>query len=457
MEQLAQYLELPDEELCRQAKTMRRQVDRSLWNLGLYLVAIQQRKLHRARGCSGVIQFAVRYLDLAQQKAYELLRATTSLLDTPLLAEAFRDGKVCWGKIREITRVSTSADEAFWLDYALHHDCDEVQRRVSVSPRRFKALRRQSDSHGLPTERQPAQGGLLASDLEANGAAGVHSEAPQPAYQSLAQQQFQPQHHARNQPPGSAEPPVGRVKLVFYLTAEEFALYERAEDRVRSQRGRRLPRNKVLIDLAEHRLSDARSEARARLPILVRVDASTGQGWYDTRLGLLPATAAQIEQALTSALAVTTEGMPPDPDLGAMSGQAQGDNGPIPGTAPPTCHLTDSALPQVPDKPDEGPGQASRKKRSSRRRRNISLATIRALMLRAGGKCEKPGCNRGGALHVHHQRPVSEGGQDGLADLRLYCSSCHGLEHEPDFERKPGWHEAREHRRGGKTDRCDSS
>ncbi|MCE7870420.1 hypothetical protein DYH09_08595 [bacterium CPR1] len=103
MKQLAQYLQLPEEELCQQAKTMRRQVDRSLWNLGLYLIAIQQRKLHRARGCSGIIQFAVRFLDLAQQKAYELVRATTSLLETPLLAEAFRDGRVCWGKIREIT------------------------------------------------------------------------------------------------------------------------------------------------------------------------------------------------------------------------------------------------------------------------------------------------------------------------------------------------------------------
>ncbi len=472
MKQLAQYLQLPEEELCQQAKTMRRQVDRSLWNLGLYLIAIQQRKLHRARGCSGIIQFAVRFLDLAQQKAYELVRATTSLLETPLLAEAFRDGRVCWGKIREITRVSTSADEAFWLDYALHHDCDEVQRRVAVSPRRFKAQRRPGDGpsggHGPQLESQPGQGGLLESDSGANGAAGIHPEVSQPGHQSLAQQQLQPQHHARSQPPdpvaGSAELPVGRVKVVFYLTPEEFAIYERAEDRVRSQRGQRLPRNKVLIDLAEHRLSDASGQARARLPILVRVDASSGQGWYDTRLGLLPATAAQIEEALTTALAVTTEGRPPiprqtDSTLPQVPGEAE-----LPGR--PKVEKTGVKSGKTKTVPDQ-PGQIPGARRSARRRRKISLVTIRSLMLRAGGRCEKPGCNRSGALHVHHQTPVSEGGQDGLADLRLYCSSCHGLEHEVDFERKPGWHEAREHgqagkadrERGqaGKTDRCDSS
>ncbi len=467
LEQLAQFLELPDEELCQQAKTMRRRVDRSLWELGLYLIAIQQRQIHRARACSGVIQFAVRYLDLAQQKAYELLRATTSLLETPLLAEAFRDGRVSWGKVREITRVSTSADEAFWLDYALHHDCDEVQRRVAVSPRRYKAQSRESDK-GSP---EKSSGSQATVGLGRQAQSKLWSESGASEPESTARQESgrfvssTPAQTAISEAASSnvQQPPAARIKVVFYLTPEELAVYERAEDRVRSLRGSRLSRNRVLMDLAEHRLIDVSSQARARLPILVRVDAGTGQGWFDTRQGLLPATCAQIEEALTSALAISTEGSLTEPR--SEPPQPCPSHGPANQESHPNdaADLRPEVAPTQPGpaireaRPDQTARQPSGPRRSPRRRRRLRVATIRALMLRSGGKCEKPGCNRGGALHVHHQQPVCEGGQDGLADLRLYCSSCHSLEHEPDFERKPDWRRARENKQARRAEGCDSS
>lgn len=79
----------------------------------------------------------------------------------------------------------------------------------------------------------------------------------------------------------------------------EFAVYERAEDRIRQQRGRRLSRNQVLTELAKRVLAGADGTARARLPVVVRVDGPTGRGWYETRRGLLSATAEEVERALT--------------------------------------------------------------------------------------------------------------------------------------------------------------
>jgi 5-methylcytosine-specific restriction endonuclease McrA len=64
-----------------------------------------------------------------------------------------------------------------------------------------------------------------------------------------------------------------------------------------------------------------------------------------------------------------------------------------------------------------------------RTRRSVPRAMAQAVWSRARGRCER--CGQRGWLHLHHRRPVSEGGAHEVDNLRLLCSACHAAEHEP--------------------------
>ncbi len=53
----------------------------------------------------------------------------------------------------------------------------------------------------------------------------------------------------------------------------------------------------------------------------------------------------------------------------------------------------------------------------------------RAALIRAGHRCETPGCERTRFLEVHHRRPRSQGGGNETTNLQVLCSGCHQLVH----------------------------
>ncbi len=379
MKELTQLLELSDDEVAQHAHQVRRRLDECLWSLGLALMAVEGKGLHLAHGCSSLVQYAVRFMDLEAQKASELRRVMRALLFLPLLAEAFRTGEVGWGKMREITRVAKPETEALWLETAREQSTEEIQKRVTMSPRAFRKLE--------PVDR--------ARNAVPNARSPVVVEAPASAQESL----FSPTSETEAPPSPPAEVNALKtplIKVSFYLTPEQLAHYERAEDRVRQQRGRRVSRNEVLMQLVDGCLAGVSPAAAARLPVVIRVDGHSGKGWFDTRRGLQPATPGQVERAVKEAKTLV----------------AIGPNGSV--------------------EPME--------------RKHIPRATMRALYARSGGRCECSGCNSGGPLHVHHLVPVSEGGDNSLANLRLYCTACHALWHREDYALKPTWSKARERR-----------
>ena len=68
-----------------------------------------------------------------------------------------------------------------------------------------------------------------------------------------------------------------------------------------------------------------------------------------------------------------------------------------------------------------GPGQ--------RNKTSIPPAIRRKVFTKARHKCETPGCNHTRFLEIHHVVPRSEGGGNDLENMKLLCSSCHGLIH----------------------------
>jgi 5-methylcytosine-specific restriction endonuclease McrA len=53
----------------------------------------------------------------------------------------------------------------------------------------------------------------------------------------------------------------------------------------------------------------------------------------------------------------------------------------------------------------------------------------RAALIRAGHRCESPGCERTRFLEVHHRHPRARGGGHDPSNLQVLCSGCHRLLH----------------------------
>ncbi|MBC8426457.1 HNH endonuclease [bacterium] len=65
----------------------------------------------------------------------------------------------------------------------------------------------------------------------------------------------------------------------------------------------------------------------------------------------------------------------------------------------------------------------------SRNRATIPPGRRQAALIRAGHRCEAPGCRRTRFLEVHHKRPRSSGGSNEPANLQVLCSGCHQFVH----------------------------
>lgn len=59
----------------------------------------------------------------------------------------------------------------------------------------------------------------------------------------------------------------------------------------------------------------------------------------------------------------------------------------------------------------------------------IAPAIRREVFAHARHKCETPGCNHARFLEIHHVVPRSAGGSNELQNLKLLCTSCHGMVH----------------------------
>ncbi len=397
-------MELPEAALHAHNKTVTTELDCCLYQVGLALLVSDQRKLYFQHDCSSVIQYAVNWLEMSRQKASELLRVMRELVKLPLLHEAFRIGALRWGKMREITRVATPENEGELLEFALKHTTDQVADMVTVSPRAYRQSQRTPEPELLPSETvaggnsshetprgQPPAGGepgpCECDELFPDGAISRSCGAP-----SVVSNDVNP----------AVFPAQPRIKVVFELSPEQFARYERVEERIHQQLGRRVSRNEVLMKLLDSNLTASSVEGRAKFPVIVCIDGRTGAGHYQTRRGPLPATQAQVERALAEAVEVL------------------------------------------------GPNRSLRRRPPKSRRTDIPRSLMRALWARSGGRCEKEGCCNGAPFEVHHPIPISKGGKNTLANTRLYCKPCHALEHQEDFKPDQPWHQARSANQGRK-------
>ena len=140
-ESLARLVGQSAESLHRNSRRWRRDLGCAEWWLGLCLLAWQRRGGLSELGYRSITDYAERALQLSGRKVAALLAVARALEHLPLFSNAYRRGEICWSKVRELQTLVTPETERLWLEFALAHRADEVERTVAMSPNEWKRQR----------------------------------------------------------------------------------------------------------------------------------------------------------------------------------------------------------------------------------------------------------------------------------------------------------------------------
>ncbi len=251
-----------------------------------------------------------------------------------------------------------------------------------------------------------------------------------------------------------------RIRLTLDLTPDQYAIVEQALNEVhRRQGGRRPTKERAVTTICRAFLAGGSPTARLKSQVIVHTNAERDQHWYETQRGILPASEpcaaaaeAPVSQSQKFQMEQSSDNLAQPAGLQTQDSntaskqhgvlQMQDTSGT---TEQPEMFQVEQSVASK-RKSGEPSGSAPCKPEGSHRRRPaLPRDVVRAVRARANGRCETPGCGRGGRLHLHHVTPVSDGGQHDIDTLQLLCTACHAQHHETDFERRPEWRQAREH------------
>lgn len=467
------------------------------WKLGVALLATSRKKRYSDLGFPSLTEYAEKSLHLSGKKACLLMLTARALEHLPRTSEAYQEGRLCWAKLRALQTVLTPETEVQWLGYAVCHRTDQVVRAVASSPAAWKqqeALRASLAEKPIasPAEVEEVLGRLepsidpepervgpgraegparasssgeasvLGEDQSSDGAldeTGRLSDGPgaPTVLESLTEQTDDlPRSEALVDgqtsafiPPKMPEIASKKIRLTVEMTPDQFVKYEMAERHARAQMGRRADRAQVLVHMAEAQLLSSSSRTRLRYQVIVHQSAGAEHSWYETGDGPLPVAPEIVEQAQRDATRTAKR------EAARAAGRDVKARANCPVAAEDAAAASSIRKPTTVAKSDDlitGPtGSASSAGHRAEStvatfslgRQPVPAAVLRALYGRAGGCCERCGSS-GLPLQVHHQKPVSEGGDNALETLELLCPACHHGHHETDFQTKPHWTEARE-------------
>ena len=94
--------------------------------LAFYLWELQSRRLCMRVGYPDAVSLAAGELGIGRRRAQELIAAGRGLLELRGVDAAFREGAICWSKVRMLLRVATVETEGSWVEKAKAVGCREL-------------------------------------------------------------------------------------------------------------------------------------------------------------------------------------------------------------------------------------------------------------------------------------------------------------------------------------------
>jgi len=113
------------------------------------LLALHVSQLYSKLGFSSICQYAAKVFNYEHTLTYECLRVARALEEFPKCVEAFREGKIRWSALVEITRVATPETEEAWLQFAQDHSFKRLKAEIK-HPRETGANTLREKGAGLP-------------------------------------------------------------------------------------------------------------------------------------------------------------------------------------------------------------------------------------------------------------------------------------------------------------------
>ncbi len=317
--------------------------------------------------------------------ARERVRVARALEELPAISAAFEQGQLSYSKVRAMTRVATSANEAVLLNVALNGTAQHVETLV----RRYRRLRRAQDaarSQALHRDR------YLQLFYDEDGALVIQARLPaevgalvKGAIEAVMSRQASDE-RARGEP--------DEIKTQSNVSAETIA-DDSARERVAEPVAAR--RVDALVEIAQHALGCHGLESGSvteRYQVVVHID----------------------QAALAEGSTAASE----------RSQRCELDDGPRLALDTAKRLGCDAALIGIVEDRRGNPLNLGRRTRA------ITPALKRALASRDGG-CRFPGCTHTRFTEGHHVEHWADGGETKLDNLITLCRFHHRLVHEGGF------------------------
>src|SRR5262245_56170353 len=98
---------------------------------GRSLLTALRSQAHRKLGFASFEEYVERLFGYSPRFTKEKVRVAEALEELTEMAQALKDGEICWSALREITRVATPRTEAEWLRVARGRSVRQIERLVS--------------------------------------------------------------------------------------------------------------------------------------------------------------------------------------------------------------------------------------------------------------------------------------------------------------------------------------
>lgn len=322
--------------------------------------------------------------------AREHVRVARALRALPLTSDLFRQGRLSYSKVRELTRLAGSVDEAELCALALELTASQLARTVAsyrlASGSRIRALPERRYSSQPTGDGMVRISVMLPAEEAALVDAAVEAAARAAALHAAAL--------------GAADPQAADPQAADPQAMGERPRRWRAPDRVQG-----------LVDVAALYLdTQQREPADDHTVVMVHVSAEA--------LGVSADTSSRPD-----------EDVPAGTSLEAGTCLVEGHGAVEPATAERlmcTATVQGVLLSRGRDVLSLG-----------RTRRLATRAQRRAVRVRDKGICQFPGCHTTTHLDAHHVVPWSQGGASDLDNLILLCRRHHTLVHEGGLRMGP--------------------
>ena len=405
------FTTMDDDALAAAVSTLAAHIHAATWRFLVLVAELDRREVWAAQGALSCAHWLSWACGIDTHTAREKVRVARALAGLPLLSESLAKGELGYSKVRALTRIATSENEADLINIGLHGTARHVEKFVRL----YRRAKRAEE-----TERADAQheNRGLTFWHEDDGTVVLHGRfPPEMGARILSALDAAMTAHAEEQPAagwddeGVAHEDVPRGTSGPGSTAAGAATVTDVRDS--ADAGRRRDAEVFLTDVP--RGTFIRGPSRT----VRRADALAWMAERAFESGDAPALSPDRHEIVVHVEAdVLASGGP---------GRCEIEHGTAIAAETARRLCCDAGIVPVVDGPNGEPLSVGRRTRS------IPPSVRRALSNRDRG-CRFPGCPATECLHGHHVRHWAEGGETSLDNLVLLCPTHHRLVQEGGFD-----------------------